>query len=736
MPSQSDQIPKPTSSPIARAADPPAGTAHVPAAIQSDSFRGWHTPLLYALTIFASAFLLFQVQPLIAKVILPWFGGAAAVWTTCLLFFQVVLLLSYLYAHGLIRYFGARQQTRIHLTLLAASLLLLPILPSPAWKPPGPGEPALRVFLLLTVTVGAPYFLLASTSPLLQAWYARERNNADPYRFYALSNAGSLLALLTYPVLVEPAFSTHGQATGWSVAYAAACIAGAGVALLRRPLGRIDTPQGVPAKIPWTVHALWLALPACGTVLLLAVTNHLSQNVAAVPLLWVVPLSLYLLSFVLCFEGRGWYRRNLFLRLLAVMLGAMAYTLQSALASLSLIVLIPLFCLGLFVACMVCHGELARLKPHPSQLTSFYLLVSLGGALGGVFVAVIAPRVFPGYFELHVALGACAILVLAALHRDPESPFYKARWQPAWLVVVGIAVLLNFGLLVSIRDQVAEARVMVRNFYGVLRQIDIEGPQVSASQAGTENPADAQLARRQLLNGTIEHGLEFLAPDRHDLPTAYYGPHSGAGLALSVAAERGPLRVGVIGLGVGTLATYGRPGDHYTFYEINPQVIELAQRDFYFLRDSAAQIKIVPGDARLSLEREAPQDFDVLAVDAFSGDAIPIHLLTLEAFELYLHHLKSGGVLAVHISNSYLNLRPVVARAAAWLRTPAVLIVNEDDRASGIHRSSWVLIAGQADFLAAPQIKSAARPLPSATHVRLWTDDYSNLFEILKWRMR
>ena len=714
---------------------------HVETVGAPENFGGKPSPgrfafFLYALTIFASAFLLFQVQPLIAKLILPWFGGAAAVWTTCLLFFQVMLLLGYLYAHGLIRYFGARQQTRLHLTLLAASLLSLPILPSPAWKPAGPGEPVLRVLLLLSVTVGAPYFLLASTSPLFQAWYAREHTMADPYRFYALSNAGSLLALLSYPVLVEPAFSTHAQAEGWSVAYAAACIAGAGVALLRRPALVVELPAHTAAAIPGAVRWLWLALPACGTVLLLAVTNHLAQNVAAVPLLWIIPLSLYLLSFVLCFEGRGWYRRNLFLRLLAVMLGAMAYALQSALASLSLIVLIPLFCLGLFVACMVCHGELARLKPHPSQLTSFYLTVSLGGALGGVFVAVIAPHLFSGYFELHVALGACAILVLVALHRDPESPFYRARWQPAWLVVVGIAVLLNFGLLVSIRGQVAEARVMVRNFYGVLREVDIEGPQASASQAGTANPAEAQLARRQLLNGTIQHGLEFLAPDRQCLPTAYYGPHSGAGLAISVAAERGPLRVGVIGLGVGTLATYGRPGDHYTFYEINSQVIELAKRDFYFLRDSAAQIEIVPGDARLSLEREAPQSFDVLAVDAFSGDAIPVHLLTREAFELYFHHLKPGGVLAVHISNSYLNLRPVVARAAAWLRKPTILIVNEDDQANGIYRSSWVLIAEDPDFFAAPEIKSAARPLPIETQVRLWTDDYSDLFGVLKWRMR
>ena len=692
--------------------------------------------VLYSLTILLSAFLSFQVQPLIAKLILPWFGGAAAVWTTCLLFFQVALLLGYLYAHGLIRHFSARQQTRIHVALLAASLLALPILPNAAWKSAAAGEPVLRVLILLTMTVGAPYVMLASTSPLLQAWYARERREADPYRLYALSNAGSLLALLSYPVLVEPFFSTHGQAIDWSVAYALACLASAGVALLRRPLARIDAPQGAPAKTPWAVRWLWLALPACGTALLLAVTNHLSQNVAAIPLLWVVPLSLYLLSFVLCFEGRGWYRRNFFLRLLAVALGGMAYALQSALANLSLIVLIPLFCLGLFVACMVCHGELARLKPHPSQLTSFYLMVSLGGALGGVFVGVIAPHIFSGYFELPVALGACAILVLAALHRDPESTFYRARWRPAWLAVVGIALLLNLGLIVAVHDQIGDARVMVRNFYGVLREIDIKGPQPSTSQPGTSNPAAAQLARRQLLNGTIQHGLEFLTPDRRRLPTAYYGPYSGAGLAIRVAAERGPLRVGVIGLGVGTLATYGRPGDHYTFYEINPQVIELAKRDFYFLRDSAAQIDIVTGDARLSLERQLPQEFDVLAVDAFSGDAIPVHLLTREAFELYFRHLKPDGVLAVHISNSYLNLRPVVARTAAWLRKPAVLIVNEDDQADGIYRSSWVLMASNADLFATPRIQSAARPLPSATRVKLWTDDYSNLFAILKWRMR
>lgn len=691
---------------------------------------------LYALTILLSAFLLFQVQPLIAKLILPWFGGAAAVWITCLLFFQVALLLGYLYAHGLIRCFAAPWQTRIHLALLTVSLLSLPILPSAAWKPAAAGEPVLGMLLLLTVTVGAPYCLLASTSPLLQAWYAREHGGTDAYRLYALSNAGSLLALLSYPVLVEPYISAHVQAAGWSVAYALACVAGAGVTLLRRPAFQAEPSPEAAVTTPWAARWFWLALPACGTALLLAVTDHLSQNVAAVPLLWVVPLSFYLLSFVLCFEGRRWYRRDLFLRLLAVALGGMAYALQPEFVNVSLILLIPLYCLGLFICCMVCHGELARLKPHPSQLTSFYLMISLGGALGGAFVALVAPHIFSGYFELHVALGACAVLVLAALHRDPQSPFYRGRWQPAWLVVVGIAILLNLSLIVGIRKQIADTRVMVRSFYGVLRENDFEAPLAAQLQEQTSNPEEAPVTRRKLLNGTIQHGLEFMTPDLRRLPTAYYGPHSGAGLAIRIAAERGPLRVGVVGLGVGTLATYGKPGDHYTFYEINPQVIELAQRDFYFLRDSAAKVDIVLGDARLSLERQAPQGFDVLAVDAFSGDAIPVHLLTREAFELYFLHLKPDGVLAVHVSNNYLNLRPVVARAAAWLRKPTILIVNEDDKANGIYRSSWVLIAGNADFFEAPEIKSAAHPLPSATHVKLWTDDYSNLFAILKWKMR
>lgn len=688
--------------------------------------------ILFGLTIFLSALLAFQIQPLIAKLILPWFGGAAAVWTTCLVFFQVVLLLGYAYAHGLTSWFRPANQTRIHLTLLAVSLLALPVIPDPGVGSSVSEEPAFRVLVLLAHTVGLPYFVLTSASPLLQAWLAGERGDIRVYRLYALSNAGSLLAVLSYPALVEPFLATRVQAVSWSVTYGLVCVLSAAVAIMRRNAqpSQVLPEKGTPPA--WSVRILWLALPACASALLLSITNHLSQNLAAIPLLWVIPLSLYLLSFVLTFTGPGWYRRNLMLRLLAVALGALAYALQPQFASASLILLVPLFCAGLFVCCVACHGELARLKPAPEYLTSFYLMVSLGGALGGMFVALVAPRVFSGYFELPVTLGACAVLILAVLHRDPQCPFFQARWQPAWLVVMTLAVGINLSLLASVYKQIAESKVMARNFFGALRETEVD---YTPSKVGRGlSPVSGKAPRRrQLINGPIQHGLQLLAEDRKREPTAYYGPNSGVGLALRVAAEREVLRVGVVGLGVGTVAAYGRPGDHYAFYEINPQVIELANRDFTFLRDSAADIEILTGDARLSLEGQAPQNFDLLAVDAFSGDAIPVHLLTREAFAVYFRHTKPHGTLAVHISNSYLNLLPVVERAAAWFGKPAVSVRNDSDEANGILRSTWVLITDRRDLLESREIRRAGIPLARTSDFRLWTDDYSNLFGILKW---
>ena len=681
--------------------------------------------------IFSSAFLLFQVQPILGKLILPWFGGAAGVWIVCLMFFQVVLLLGYFYAHLLTRKFPARNQIRVHAGLLAASLLVLPILPKDSWKPPTPFHPALHILLLLGVIVGLPYFLLSSTSPLLQAWYAQKHAAAVPYRFYAVSNTGSMLALVSYPLLVEPWVSNSHQAVGWSWAYAAVVLLCAVAALSSSGQAQQTGQRESPPPPHWKVQTLWISLAACGSAMLLAITHHISQNIASVPLLWVIPLALYLLTFILCFEGRAWYRRDFFLRLLGVALGAMAYSLAPSFAVLPLSVSIPLYCCCLFVCCMFCHGELARLKPHPTHLTSFYLMCSLGGAIGALFVALVAPQVFSGDYELRIAIGSCALLVLVVLHRDPSSPFYRARWQPAWLLTVALALTIIVSLGVTACAEVRSARVMVRNFYGVLRIIDQVAPNIVVVKGDASQPLGADSRFEKLMNGTIDHGLQFLSPARRRQPTSYYGPDSGAGITLKAAGFTGPLNVGVIGLGVGTLAAYGRHGDRYTFYEINPLVVQIASQEFSFLRDSEAKVDIVLGDGRLSLEQERPRAFDVLVVDAFAGDSIPVHLLSREAFELYFRHLRPEGVLALHISNQFLNLAPVAAGAARWLGKDAVLVESKADSPRGIYRATWVLVGNRQAFLGKPDIEKAGTLFSGDAPQIQWTDDYSSLFKIL-----
>jgi hypothetical protein len=681
--------------------------------------------------IFASAFLLFQVQPILGKMILPWFGGSAGVWIVCLLFFQTVLLLGYFYAHWLTGKFRAHTQGRVHAALFIASLMVLPIVPRASWKPAAPSDPAFHILGLLVVTVGLPYFLLSATSPLMQAWYVQKRVDGEPYRFYAVSNTGSMLALVSYPLLLEPWLATSHQASGWSWAYSAVALLCAGVALVSSRQDPVERATETAPPPSWKVQALWISLAACGSALLLAITHHITQNIASVPLLWVIPLALYLLTFILCFEGRAWYRRNIFLRLLGVALGSMAYAVSPSFAGLPLSVSIPIFCGCLFVCCMFCHGELARLKPHPAHLTSFYLLCSLGGVIGAFFVAVAAPRLFSGDYELRIAAGCCALLVLVVYHRDPASPFYRARWQPAWLVMVALALTVILSLGLTAREEAKGARVMVRNFYGVLRVVEQVAPNVVVVKGEASPSSDGDFRFEKLMNGTIDHGLQFLSPARRDQPTSYYGPESGIGITLKAAATGDPLAVGVIGLGAGTLAAYGRAGDRYRFYEINPLVVQIANEDFTFLRDSKAKTDITLGDGRLSLEQEAPQQFDVLAVDAFSGDSIPVHLLTREAFELYFRHLKPRGVLAVHISNQYLDLAPVVAGAAFWVGKEAVIVKNEADSPRGIYRATWVLVGNPQGFLGKPEIEKAGTLLPASSHQVRWTDDYSSVFKVL-----
>jgi SAM-dependent methyltransferase len=686
----------------------------------------------YGATIFLGAFLLFEIEPLIAKRILPWFGGAAAVWIVCLLFFQMVLLLGYAYAHWLTSSFGGKAQSRIHAVALGASLLLLPVYPRDSWQPSPTQNPTLHILLLLAATVGLPYFLLSATSPLLQAWYA-QRHQTAPYRFYSLSNVGSMLALLSYPVAVEPWLTTHHQAISWSILYGLFAVLCAALALASK--GENAAPQGdaVESRRPSRkMQLLWVALAACGSALLLSVTNHICQNIASVPFLWIIPLSLYLLSFILSFASHSWYARGIFLRLLGVALGGMAYALSPSFSQLPLKVSIPLFCAGLFFACMFCHGELARLKPDRQHLTSFYLMIAAGGALGALFVALVAPHIFSGFYELHVALGLCAVLVVIVYSIEPDNPFSLRERRPAGFAIAGLAMALIASLAVNAQGEASSAQLSVRNFYGVLRVVDGKTPNVAIIKGNSVETEAEDPHYRSLLNGTINHGLQFFAESRKRWPTTYYGPNSGVGIALQAVDKLGPVRLGVIGLGAGTTAVYGRAGDQFTYYEINPLVIKLAREQFTFLSDSPAQIKIVEGDARLSLERQAPANFDLLAVDAFSGDSIPVHLLTREAFQLYFRQLKPTGVLAVHISNTYLNLAPVVIDAAASLGKETILTQNDDDHPKGVYASNWILVGNPSGFEGQSEIEARGFRVSPGEKNRMWTDDFSNLFEALK----
>lgn len=663
---------------------------------------------LYALTIFLSSFLLFQVQPLMGRSILPWFGGSAAVWTTCMLFFQGLLLAGYLYAHLVVRYLPPKRQAILHITLLAAALLFLPIIPAPSWKPTGAEPPVLAILGALVATVGFPYFLLSATSPLLQAWYARTHEQGMPYRLFALSNVASLLALLTYPPLVEPNLPLRTQAIGWSVSFAVFAAACA-LTAWRSVRGSVAEAPAAAEKVAVIPALLWVLLPAASSALLLAVTTHITQNVAAIPFLWIVPLVLYLLSFIICFEREGWYRRAIWFPLAGAGIAAIAWSVTKGSTTPQIRLLLPLFSLALFACCMVCHGELVRLKPHASRLTSFYLLSSLGGAVGGIFVGIVSPLIFQGYFELQVSVAATALLACAAFLLSP--PAVSPLLRRALVVIAPIVALAPAAWFAAAPGEDGNRR-HARNFYGVLSVVEKDEDGVK---------------ERTLVHGVIQHGKQFFSPELQRTPTTYYGEGTGIGVVMESLARRGKVDAAVVGLGVGTLAGYGRRGDRITFYEINPLVVDLARRDFTYLADSPARIDVVMGDARLSLEREEGRRFDLLAVDAFSGDSIPVHLLTREALELYFRRLKPNGILGIHISNKYLNLEPVLAEGLRTLGKQATVVDSEGDEAEVVYGATWVLASADGR-----QLPSEGRPLRGKEAFPCWTDDYCDLFSILK----
>ena len=670
--------------------------------------------ILYAAAIFLGAFLLFLVQPIIAKQILPWFGGSAAVWATCMVFFQMALLLGYAYADLTTRRLTPKRQVVLHVALLALSLLVLPITPDVSWKPQGEENPSWRILGLLALTIGLPYFLLSTTSPLLQAWFARCFHHAIPYRLFALSNLASLLALLAYPVLIEPWVSTVTQSISWSVFYALfvllcsyAAIASARSAATVTAAESEQPAAAVTEAPPSGARQLtWLTLAAMASFLLLAVTNHICQNVASLPFLWILPLSLYLVTFIFCFDHPRWYRRNIFLVLAAIALPVMAWYSDS----LNLKLVIPIYLAGLFVCCMFCHGELSQLKPAPRFLTTYYLMISLGGAIGGLLVGLVAPHVLTGYFELAIGLIACALLLL-----------YRT-FRMAWWVALASAAIVGataWGAGKAIDYQVANSRVMMRNFYSVLKTREYTEP----------------VPFRSMVHGGIMHGGQLLDPEMHLMPSSYFGPNSGYGRMFASLPDA-PRKVGVIGLGAGSIIAYARKGDTFRFYEINPQVVELARREFTFMTDTPAKIEVVLGDGRLSLEREASQQFDVLAMDAFSGDSIPLHLLTREAMAIYMRHLKPGGVLAFQATNRFINIAPVVASLAAEYGLTAVMISDapESDEGAGywISGTDQILVTSNQALLDAEKIRDNGKVLTAMPGFRVWTDDFNNLLRVLK----
>jgi hypothetical protein len=768
-------------------------------------------PTQYRLTIFLGAFLLFAVQLLLAKYFLPWFGGAPAVWTTCMFFFQMLLLAGYAYAHGLANWFSPRLQSALHFSLLFASLVLLvclafawpsPLTPDGGWKPQGAEQTTWSLIVLLAVSVGLPYFVLSTTAPLLQAWFARTQPRETPYRLYAVSNLGSFLALLSYPFLVEPWLTLKMQARLWSLGFLGYAI-GCGYCALQA--GRNKTWEGMSSlpdgngeagrggfaeqnKPGLGSYTLWLSLTACGSIMFLASTNQICQDIAAVPLLWILPLSLYLLSFVICFEKPDWYSRGAFHLAFGLALYAACYVLKGG-ASGSIVIQVAAYSLSLFTACMVCHGELYRSKPGPCFLTSFYLIVALGGALGGIFVALIAPHLFKSFWEYQLGLWGSALLMFIILMRDKGSWLYCSRFGMASLAIgaaflpactalasphkTGLSDLTPFvaALVAAIllarksqtgfdairaravplycgtallvlgavcffiaRSQAQGSILVVRNFYGVLtvREQNADRPDWRAYE---------------LIHGRVTHGFQFCSQAKRGLPTGYYGTTSGVGVALlhlheAVAGSAGDrsLRIGIVGLGVGTLAAYAKAGDFVRFYEINPEVVRIARDTGYFtyVRNCPAKLDVIEGDARLSMEdelrRKEPQQFDLLAVDAFTGDAIPVHLLTQEAFRVYLNEIrKPNGVLAIHISNHYVDLNPVLMGIAEHFGLKYILIHTSGD-GNVVNESFWGLLSQNGKFL--DSLSSSKQSNSKEAHrpaVRLWTDDYSNLLQVLTW---
>lgn len=741
---------------------------------------------LYPVSIFLSAFLLFQVELIISAYVLPWFGGSAAVWTTTMLVFQVLLFCGYAYAHLLSGKVAFSVQRGIHLALMAASVALIalaasrwpsPVTPSSLWKPQDSSRPALEITVILLVSVGLPFFLLATTAPLLQAWYARMTGRA-PYRLYAVSNVGSVLGLLSYPFVVQPLLRLRSQGWIWAGLYFVFAVA---IAICCSRLAAAPE-QGMSESDHSSEpgrrdRLLWILLPACASVALLAGTNLISLYIAAVPLIWVLPLFAYLLSFIICFGKPSWYARGLF----HILFGLASVALLLAIASMDVWFQLAACLVLIFIVCMICHGEVVRLQPPSRHATAYYLSLAGGGAVGGVFVGILAPWLFTNMWEFQLSILATGLLLIVVLYRDRDSwahrsaaaplvcallllfalPFVGCLAQPRIAQSVHdmhyfqVATLLSLPIVPVLGARVVRPQASLPSaikFAGMVIVLAILSYALytvpwannGVTVARTRNfygVLEVQKApdKITLMHGRTVHGAQWLAPSRKQLPTIYYGPDSGLGELILSHSKRNPvtpMRFGIVGMGAGTIAAYGMPGDSMRFYELNPSVAELATGPnawFSYVRDSHARVDIVLGDGRLSLEKELKQgisqNFDILVLDAFNGDAIPVHLLTQEAMETYLRHLAPNGVLAVHVSSTTLDLSPVLLALAQHFRLHGT-IMNLTDRLSDVS-SVWILLSRDPEVLQTRALRMFGRPLDQGKKPILWTDDYTNITGLL-----
>jgi SAM-dependent methyltransferase len=676
---------------------------------------------LYALVTFLSAFLLFLLEPIAGRQLLPLFGGSAAVWTICLVFFQCALLAGYGYAHLLVSRLAPRSQTLAQIVLLTAALASLELRVHPTASALT-FHPLLTLWGMLTAAIGLPFLALAATSPLLQAWHARSSvGNPSPWWLFALSNAGSLLALFLYPVVIETNLALHAQTYLWAVGFCLFAALNGALALRNRRAPAIPRPEAATATptAPASSRLLWMLLPACGSMLLCAVTSHLGENIASIPLLWILPLAAYLLSFIVAFSSPRAWPRFISVRMLAVTLATFAYLLFNSRYSFPLFVSIPVYTGALLFSCLFCHAELYRLRPAPGSATNYYLLIAFGSAIGAIFVGIAAPNLFHANHDLAISVIALAATALLATWRSGFSA--RVAWTAAALGLVYVATVQSANL----REN---AIAQLRSFYGSLRVTE------------THLPPEAETART-LYHGRIQHGTQLFGNGLRTQPSSYYSRDSGVGLALDLCCEGHPKRVGVVGLGTGTVAAYGEPGDQIVFYEIDPLVERLARALFTYLRDSPAETRVVLGDARLSIAREAPSpanQCDVIVLDAFSGDAIPVHLLTAEAIALYRRHLRPGGLLVFNISSQYLDLAPQLALQARHAGMKALLVHSHDDEARGLFAADWVILTANDSLATLPALVNAAQPIETISGeipgLRLWTDDYSSLLPLLRWQ--